>query len=104
MSKYSGVIGYALCQETEPGVWTDSIIEKKIYGDLVKDSRRLVDNNLINDNVIISNNISIVCNKFMLENLAFIKYITYMNSKWKVSNVEIKPPRLIITLGGLYNE
>ena len=104
MSKYSGVIGYALSQETEPGVWTDSIIEKKIYGDLVKDSRRLVDNNLINDNIMISNNISIVCNKFMLENLAFIKYITYMNSKWKVSNVEVKPPRLIITLGGLYNE
>lgn len=103
MTKCSGVIGYTLSVETQPGVWTDTPTEKKYYGDIVRDNRRIVDNSQINDNVNISNNISIVSNKFMLENLAFMKFITFMNSKWKINSVDIKPPRLIITIGGLYN-
>lgn len=104
MPKCSGIIGYALSQETEPGVWTDSITEKKYYGEIVKDTRRIVDNNQINDDLNINNNISVVSNKFMLENLARMKYISFLKSKWKINNVEIKPPRIIITLGSIYNE
>lgn len=103
MSKCSGIIGYALAVETQPGVWSESITEKNYYGDVVKDNRRIVDNAQINSNINISNNISIVSNKFMLENLAFMKYLTFMKSKWNISSVDIKPPRIIITLGGIYN-
>ena len=104
MPKCSGIIGYALVGETQPGVWTESIIEKKYYGDIVRDNRRIVDQSQVNDSINISNNISIVSNKFMLENLAFMKFITFMGSKWKISSVDIKPPKMIITIGGLYNE
>lgn len=104
MSKCSGVIGYALTVETQPGVWTETITEKKYYGDIVRDNRRIVDQGQINDNINISNNISIVSNKFMLDNLACMKYLLFMKSKWKISLVDIKPPRIIVTLGGLYNE
>lgn len=104
MPKCSGVIGYALAGETQPGVWTESIIEKKYYGDIVRDNRKIVDQSEINGSINISNNISVVSNKFMLENMAFMRYITFMKSKWKINSVDIKPPRIIITLGGLYNE
>lgn len=104
MPKCSGVIGYALAGETQPGVWSEEIVEKKYYGDIVRDNRRIVDQGEVNGSVNISNNISIVSNSFMLENMAFMRYITFMNSKWKISSVEIKPPRIVITLGGLYNE
>lgn len=104
MPKCSGIIGYALSQEITPGVWVDSIVEKKYFGELVRDNRRIVDKNQINDAISINNNISVVTNKFMLENLSFMKYMSFMKSKWKISNVEVKPPRLIITLGDMYNE
>lgn len=104
MAKCSGVIGYALAGETQPGVWTEGITEKKYFGNVVRDNRRIVDNSEINGSINISNNISIVSSSFMLENMAFMRYITYMNSKWKISSVDVIPPRIIITLGGLYNE
>ena len=103
MAKCSGVIGYALAGETQPGVWTEGITEKKYYGDVVRDNRRVVDQGEINGSINISNNISVVSNKFMLENMAYMRYLTFNKSKWKISSVDIKPPRIIITLGGLYN-
>ena len=104
MPKCSGVIGYALAGETQPGVWTEGITEKKYIGEIVKDNRRIVDQSEINGSINISNNISIISNRFMLDNMAYMRYLTFNNSKWKISSVEIKPPRIIITLGGLYNE
>ena len=104
MPKCSGVIGYALAGETQPGVWTEGITEKKYIGEIIKDNRRIVDQGEINGSINISNNISIISNRFMLENMAYMRYLTFNNSKWKISSVEIKPPRTIITLGGLYNE
>lgn len=104
MPRCSGVIGYALAVETQPGIWLEQITEKKYYGDIVKDNRRIVDNESINGSININNTISIVSNKFMLENLSYMRYITFMNSKWKISTVEIIPPRVTISLGGLWNE
>lgn len=104
MPKCSGVIGYALAGETQPGVWTEGITEKKYFGDIVKDNRRIVDQGEVNGSINISNNISIISNRFMLENMAYMRYLVFNNSKWKISSVEIKPPRIIITLGGIYNE
>ena len=103
MPKCSGIIGYALVEETQPGVWDENISEKKYFGDLIIDNRRIVDKSEINDNINISNNISIVSNSFMSDNMAFMRYITFMGSKWKISSLDIKPPRIIITIGGLYN-
>ena len=105
MPRCSGVIAYALTEETPPqsGVWTETITEKKYYGDIIRDNRKVVDQSQINDNINVSNNISVICNKFMLENLAHMKYISFMGSKWKISLVDVRPPRMIITLGGLYN-
>lgn len=104
MPKCSGVIGYALAVETQPGVWTEGITEKKYIGEIVKDNRRIVDQGEINGSINISNNISIISNRFMLDNMEYMRYLTFNNSKWKISSVEIKPPRIIITLGGIYNE
>jgi hypothetical protein len=104
MSRCSGLIGYALAGETQPGVWTENITEKIYYGDVVRDNRRIVDQGEINGSININNNISVVSNKFMLDNLAFMRYITFANSKWKISSVDIRSPRVVITLGGLYNE
>jgi len=103
MPKCSGVIGYALAEETQPGVWTENITEKKYFGDIVRDNRKIVDQGEINSSVNISNNVSVVSNKFMLDNMASMRYISFNKSKWKINSIDIKPPRLIISLGGLYN-
>lgn len=103
MAKYFGKIGFAVTRETKPGVWEEQIIEKEFYGDVNRISRRLQSAESLNDNVIFSNEISIVSNPFANENFHSIRYAEYMGVKWKVTNVDVNYPRLNLSIGEVYN-
>lgn len=104
MDKWCGKVGYSVTEETEPGIWESKITEYEYYGNLVKNTtRKFQSSNEVNDNINILNNISIVADPFAYENFSHIEYAEFMGIKWKVSDVEVKYPRLIMTLGGVYN-
>ena len=103
MDKWFGKIGYAKTTETKPGVWKEQIIEREYFGDLLRNSRRLQSSSALNDNVIIANEISILADPFAYENFCAMRYAIFMDTKWKISNVEVQYPRLILTLGDVYN-
>ena len=103
MAKFYGPIGYAVTTETTPGVWTEEITEHFYYGDLLQNVRRLQSGEYVNDNINISNRISILADPFAYSNFHSIRYVEFMGSKWKVSEVDVQYPRLILTLGGVYN-
>jgi hypothetical protein len=102
--KYYGKIGYAETAEIKPGVWEEIIVDKYYYGDIIKASRRLDGNQQINDDVNISNRISIVADPYALNNFMNIRYIEWQNHLWKVSNIDLQPPRMIFDIGGLHND
>lgn len=103
MAKFYGVIGYAETKDDGHGVWTEEIIEKEHYGDLLQDTRRYQQSGNVNDNIVISNRISIIADPFAMENSHLIRYVKFMGTKWKVSSIEVQYPRLILTLGDVYN-
>ena len=103
MSKFYGEIGYAVTKETAPGVYTETVEKRNYYGDLLRNSRSMQSAGQVNDNINISNEISIVADPFAMENFHSMLYVNYMGANWKVSNVEVKYPRLILTIGGVYN-
>lgn len=103
MAKWFGKIGYAETVESKPGVWKDQITEREYFGDLLRNSRRLQSSSSLNDNVTISNEISILADQFAYQNFHSIRYAEFMGTKWKVSNIEVQYPRLILTLGDVYN-
>lgn len=103
MAKFYGNIGFAESVETEPGVWVQEVTSRPYYGDLVRNFRKLENSGGVNDNINISNEISIVSDPYANQNFHLIKYVEFMGTKWKVSNVEVQYPRLILTVGGLYN-
>lgn len=103
MAKYSGIIGYCITSETNPGVWEEKWVTRKVYGDLIRNTRQLESANRINDNVRLSNQISFVADPFACQNFHSIRYATYMGTKWEVSMVDVQTPRLVLTLGGVYN-
>lgn len=103
MGKFYGSIGYAETIETSPGVWVEQITERKYYGDVNRDSRRLQSANQLNDNINVSSEISIVADPYAYNHFHTMRYVEFMGAKWKISTVEPKPPRLILSLGGLYN-
>lgn len=103
MAKWYGVIGYGETVETTPGVWVEQIVERKYYGDILRNSRRLSSADQLNDDLNVSNEISIVADPYANENFHAMRYVEFMGTKWKISSVEVRYPRLILTVGGVYN-
>lgn len=103
MAKFYGVIGFAELQETVSGVWEEKITERHYVGDIIRNTRRLQSGDHLNDDVNISNEISIIADPYACQSIYAMRYVTFMGAKWKVSNVDVQYPRLILTLGGIYN-
>jgi hypothetical protein len=103
MAKFYGAIGYADTVETKPGVWKEGITERNYCGDIVQNSRRLQTSDKVNDDINISNEISIIADPYAYHNFCSMRYAEFMGTKWKITNVTVAYPRLILTLGGVYN-
>lgn len=106
MAKFYGNIGYAEQVEIRPGVWTEQIVEKPYYGDIVRNTNINLNQSSpsVNNDINISNSISVVADLYTNQNSQYMRYIKYMGAKWKITNIEIQYPRIILTVGGLYNE
>lgn len=103
MAKYSGKVGYIETVETKPGVWKPVETVRPHIGDWVRNTGSFQTSGGVNDNIDLSNELSIVADPFANEKFYAIRYIEYMGVKWKVTKVQIKRPRLILTIGGVYN-
>lgn len=103
MAKWSGMIGYATTVETTPGVWEEQIVERKYYGDLIRNTRRLQSTNNLNNDINIANEISVLSDPYANQNFHAIRYAEFMGAKWMVTTAEVQYPRIILSLGGVYN-
>ena len=104
MAKWFGAIGFAETGETTPGVWEEQITKRNYYGELTRNTRRLQSTEYLNDDITISNEISIVADPYAMSHFHSIRYAEFEGAAWKVSNVEVQYPRLVLTLGGLYTD
>lgn len=104
MGKYHGCIGYATQVETAPGVWTEQITEHEHFGEVLSASfSNQNSTNNANADLRLNNRISIIATPYAIENFHLMRYVTYMGKRWSVSNVEPQYPRLILSVGGVYN-
>lgn len=103
MAKFYGIIGYEVTKETEPGIYEECIVENSYIGEVIKMSRRLQEVGKVNDDITLSNRISIIADPFANNNFHSMRYVELMGAKWKITEVEVAYPRLILTVGGLYN-
>lgn len=103
MAKFYGIIGYVVTKETEPGIYEEVVVENAYYGDVLKDSRRLQERAKVNDDITISNRISIIADPFANNHFHSMRYVEMIGTKWKITDVEVAFPRLILSIGGVYN-
>lgn len=102
--KYYGVIGYAASYEDTPGVHKMGITERNYYGDVHRNTKRWQSgSDQLNDNFIVSNQISIVADDYAYSHLGEIAYLTWNGVKWKVQSATIDRPRITLELGGVWN-
>lgn len=102
MAKWFGKVGYAVTEETEPGIWEETITEREYYGDVISNRFKHQNSGDVNDDKNISQIISIVADPFAYQHCSEIIYVEYMGSKWKASDIEPMFPRLQLTIGGVY--
>lgn len=104
MAKWFGKIGFNVgTVETAPSVYKEKIVDREYYGDVTRNTRRLQTSDKVNDDLEISNELSIVADPYAMENFHMMRYAEFMGAKWKISSVEVQYPRLLLTLGGVYN-
>ena len=104
MSKFYGTVGFVKTVETKPGIWEEQVEEKGYYGDLIRNIGRYNGSNKVNADFTLNNQISIVTDPYALENLQFIKFVRFLGTAWVVSSIDVEYPRLVLSLGDIYNE
>lgn len=78
-------------------------MELKYRGDVLRNTRTYREGESINDDLSLSNSISIVADNYAVENMLNMRYVKLKGVRWKISDVEIQRPRLILRLGEVYN-
>lgn len=105
MAKFHDKVGFIETQERPPesGIWIPVSYEREYFGDILKDTRRWASANQLNDNINVTNRISIVADEFAYNHSFAMAYVKLYGAYWKITNVEIERPRIILTIGGVYN-
>lgn len=104
MGKFYGKVGFIVPTETSRGVFIEKQTERYYRGDITQIYNRWSTNpDQINDDFSISNRISIVSDPFAYEHFSAIRYVEFGGTKWQVKSVEVSYPRLILSIGGVYN-
>ncbi len=106
MTKFYGNIGFVGTVDNGHGVY-ESVSEERFYtGDLTRNNKRWQKAEGLNDDLVLSNEVSIVCDDFINANSQMIKYVTINgnDTKWKVNTIMMEYPRIRLEIGGVYNE
>ena len=104
MAKWYGKIGFTVTEEIEPGMWVNNeLVTREYFGDVISNQWIRQNSGEVNDNIKISNQISIVADPYAIENFYKMRYAEFNGTKWKVTDVEVQYPRLLLTLGGVWN-
>lgn len=103
MAKFCDLIGYAETVETSPGVYVEKITKRRYFGDVTRNAKRYESGSKVNDDLTMSQTISILADAYAYKNYANIRYVQWMGARWKAAYVEVLRPRINITVGGVYN-
>lgn len=105
MARFHGKVGFGVTVEDPEasGVYVDDVVEYEYFGDVVRASRTLVQGDHLNQDVAVGNAIRIVADAYARGNINAIRYLEWMGVLWTVTSVEVQHPRLLLTMGEVYN-
>lgn len=106
MAKFYGKIGFVDTVEDpdNPGVWEEKTVEREYPGELIKVYKKVQpSSNSVNDNLILSTEITIVADPYANQNMYAMRYVNFGGANWKIESVGVEYPRLRLSIGGVYN-
>ena len=103
MTRFVGMLGYADYVETADGVFEEQIVEKKAIGDANRIARRWETSENLNDDLVASHEFSVMMDAYASQNFTNIRYVVWGGKRWRVNYIEVRRPRLTLTVGKVYN-
>lgn len=105
MARFSGMVGYGQSVEDPPnsGIFDTKIDELPYRGSVERVASSLDMGEKVEGDINVTNSISVVADEYANDHFAHIKYVVWGGVRWTVTSVEVRRPRLILRLGGVYN-
>lgn len=103
MAKFYGDVGFVENIETSTDIFDYVPFERKYKGEVLKASSRFAPSTYVNDNLVINARISIIANPYLINHIPAIRYVRWKGNTWKVTSVDEQYPRVVLTLGEVYN-
>ena len=101
--KFYGPVGFVEVVEKRPGVRATEPVEYTYSGDVLRRGIRYQSGQSVNDTITPSQQISILSDPYARSHVGSMKYVKWMGTAWKITDISVQYPRLILTLGGAYN-
>lgn len=105
MAKFYGNITFSITEprSDRPSIYEEHPTDVLYYGEIHSNRRRYYTNNKTNDDIEITQELSILSDDFAIKHCSEIKAVEIEGVKWKVESIDIRYPRLILSIGGVYN-
>lgn len=103
--KYYDDVTFVLQREdpNAPGNWKQYTVIKQYPGEWKRIESKWTPGDKTNDDKRVNNQLEIISDPFALLNWTQIRCVKYMNVQWSVNTVTLRPPRIVMEIGGLYN-
>lgn len=101
--RFFGAIGFVKTEETAPDVFTEIAEEREYYGDVTRQTTKWQPSEYLNDNLNVTNQFRILADGYMLENMYAMRYVVWHGSRWKILTIDEERPRVVLTIGGVWN-
>lgn len=105
MARFYGKIGFSVTEETRPGIFEETYVEKMYKGYVVRNTRRWDQSEYLNDNININNDISIIADGFAVSHFGVMRYVKWMNQTFEITSATLDTDthRIILSIGGAFN-
>ena len=104
MARYHDKVGFLIFEDDQTtGIASSTVVERPYYGEVLDHTRRWDSTEHINDDLVLSNQIAITANDYAYAHMSSIAYAKWMGQNWKVTSIRVKKPKIVLTLGGVWN-
>lgn len=105
MPRFAGNVGFATIEETRPSIYEEVYKERFYKGDLLRRSHQWSASEHLNDDIQITNEISIIADSFAIMNLGVMRYVHWLNQYFEINSASLDTDRhrITLSLGGVFN-
>lgn len=103
MARFYGKVGFGQVVDQGNGVYEPVVEYRLYYGDVLRNYRSTENDDKVNSDIRLNHVVSVVSDEYANENTSAIRYAEFGGGLWEVTQVEVRSPRLLLTLGGKYN-